>query len=188
MNLENERWFDAVAQLAAAIRGADKDALVGELVALKKRAQILTGTVALGLAVLLVSFAIADAGWWVANGQAQEAREAEQAAKDREVAANENAVAAEAAAKKAEAVGAAAEAVRLQSIVTNTLSHKRGPRAHQRPHHGTATTGSGASRKWRHPAHHKISCYPSPVIKARSMTLALRNERLSLALPQTTWW
>lgn len=110
LTLDDPEWEDSVALIAAAIKGQDKDELVGELVQMRTRARILTGSLLLGLLILLLSAAVAGAQWWWADQRADDARAAEAAANDATVAAEQRQAEAEAAASAAEGARAEAEA------------------------------------------------------------------------------
>lgn len=74
--LDNEEWASAMAQIAADVKDVEKDQLVGELVALRTRARLLTGSILLGLLILLIAIGVSVPSWWVAR-QAAAAAEAD---------------------------------------------------------------------------------------------------------------
>lgn len=80
--LSDERFRDAVAEIAAAIKGLNKDELIGEAVTMRTRARILTGAVLLGLAILAAAIAVSVPGWWLANQQRSAAEDARDTAED----------------------------------------------------------------------------------------------------------
>ena len=72
-----------VATIAAAIKNQNKDELVGAIVAMRPRARILTGSIALGALILLVAIAVAVPGWLSARSAQQSAEAAVVAAEAR---------------------------------------------------------------------------------------------------------
>lgn len=119
MRLKNERWGDAVAQIAAAITGKKKDALVGELVLMQRKARILNTALALAALIMLIAIGVSVLGWLVAQRAEDRALAGEQAALERGAEAEAAALAAEeleAAARRDQvaAEGAAADAERLE--------------------------------------------------------------------------
>ena len=74
LTLANERFKNNIASIAAAVRGQNKDDLVGALVAMQTRARVLTGTIALALVILLGGIGLTVPAWVTARAATQEAR------------------------------------------------------------------------------------------------------------------
>ncbi len=84
-SLDNEDWASDMAQIAADIKDVEKDQLVGELVALRTRARLLTGSILLGLLILLIAIGVSIPSWYVARqaaAQAESDREVAEGARD----------------------------------------------------------------------------------------------------------
>ena len=83
LTLDNERFSDDVATIAAAIKGMSKDELIGAVVAMRTRARILTGSLLLGALILLTAIAVAVPGWLTARSAQRAAESAVEEAEAR---------------------------------------------------------------------------------------------------------
>ena len=109
MTLDSDEFRDDVAEVAAAVKGVNKDELIGAVVAMRTRARILTSSILLGAAILLVAILVAGLGWVAAQNAEERALAGERDALVRQASAEEAAVASEAAADEAAQRQAAAE-------------------------------------------------------------------------------
>lgn len=117
LTLANEDFEGDVAEVAAAIKDTTKDELIGAIVGMRTRARILTGSIALGAAVLLLALLAAGLGWLAA-------RDAEQAARGRQADA-------EAAATESERAAATAARAEREAVAARTAAQIEAAEAQQ---------------------------------------------------------
>ena len=110
--LDRERWRGNVAEIAAAIRGQNKDELIGEVVAMRLRARIFATTLLLAGLILAVSAVASFVGWRAASNAAQQAEERRDAAEAATLTAESLRQAAQLSRDEANAAAAAAEMLR----------------------------------------------------------------------------
>ena len=138
LTLDNPQFEGDIAMLAAAVKGINRDQLVGEMVAMRTRARIVTGSLILAALILLGAIAASGTGWLLArNQQASAEAAAAQADQDRGAAESlrdeANLAAAEATQlkKNAETAADEAESLRLDAVAARAAAETAATQAEE---------------------------------------------------------